>query len=266
MPGEDQLRADEAPATAKMRGLGLVMPAFNAANTLAATVARIPVDALMGAGLVPRLFVVDDGSTDTTAAEVARLAGDAPLPVQLLRHDPNRGYGAAQKTGWGASLAAGNSLHVLLHSDGQYAPEELPRMIAPLLDDTAQVVIGSKFLGGKVLRQGMPLARMLGIRLLDALENRVFGLQGLEYHSGYMGYASAVLEAIPLQRLTDRFHFDGEMVLSAAHLGFAITRVPIATRYGDDTSSLAPLPYLADVIGAMGRYRRGRLWFQLSAD
>lgn len=242
------------------------MPAYDVGATLADTARRVPLDALAKHGVEPTLFVVDDGSHDSTADEASRLAQHARLRVVLLRHDTNRGYGAAQKTGWAASVAAGNSLHVLLHSDGQYAPEELPRMLAPLLDGDAQVVIGSKFLGGAVLRQGMPLSRMLGIRLFDALENRVYGLRGLEYHSGYMAYTTEVLRAVPLGRLTDRFHFDGEMVLSAAHLGFTVTRVPISTRYGGDTSSLAPLPYLADVLRAMRRYRQGRVWFQCPDD
>lgn len=245
-----------------LRGLGLVMPAYDAGETLAATAARVPVQELAASGLAPTLFVVDDGSTDATAGQARRLVETAPMPVVVLRHTTNRGYGAAQKTGWAASMDAGNSLHALVHSDGQYAPEELPRVLAPLVEDAADVVIGSKFLGGSVVRQGMPITRMVGIRLVDALENRVYGLRGLEYHSGYMAYTRPALEAVPLHRLTDRFHFDGEMVLSAAHLGFRVTRVPISTRYGGDASSLAPLPYLADVIRSMRRYRRGELWFQ----
>ena len=118
------------------------------------------------------------------------------------------------------------------------------------------MVIGSKFARGGVLRQGMPPARYVGIRLLDALENRLYGLRGLEFHSGYMAYTSAVLAAVPLTELTDGYHFDGELVRAAGRAGLRVVKVPIATRYGGDTTSLRPLPYLAEVARSIGRYLR----------
>ena len=245
-----------------LRPVGLIMPAHNAGSTILPTIDRIPMAALRSAGLSPTLYVIDDGSSDDTAARIQGLGEDAPLPIELLSHPANRGYGAAQKTGLGRSLADGNLFHVLLHSDGQYAPEELPVVFAPLAAGRADVVIGSKFVGrGRFVRE-IPLPRLVGIVAIDWLENRVFGLKDMEFHSGYMGYSSAALEAVPLERLRDRFHFDGEMVLSTAHLGFAVERVPISATYGGTVSSLKPLPYLKEVLEVLRTYRRGGFWFQ----
>ena len=178
------------------------------------------------------------------------------LVVSLLEHQKNRGYGAAQKTGLQMSLADANDYHVILHADGQYAPEELPDVLAPLLSGSADVVIGSKFLKGHVLRQGMPFFRMVGIRLIDRLENLVYGMKGLEFHSGYMAYSAAALRCVPFLSLTDGFHFDGEMVVVAARAGLRIQRVPISTCYGDSVSSLKVLPYLGEVLRSIVRNAR----------
>ena len=240
---------------------GLIMPAYNARATVVDTIQRIPTGGLAADGYALSLYVVDDGSDDETAA-VVREISVAGLEISVLGHQGNRGYGAAQKTGLAASMAAGNQAHVVLHSDGQYAPEELCRLLAPLQSNSADVVIGSKFMNGSVLRQGMPLPRMIGIRLMDTLENLVFGLKAMEFHSGYMAYSTEALALARLPDLTDGFHFDGEMVLAAAKQGLRVVRVPISTNYRKGTSSLNPWPYLAEVAGVVARYRRMGYWFQ----
>jgi glycosyltransferase involved in cell wall biosynthesis len=256
--GEKNMGREQVP-------VGIVVPGRNAAATLRPTLARIPVAQLDRLRVRAKLYLVDDGSRDGTREVMRRVEAvppPGPLPAVVLVHAENRGYGAALKTGLAASLAEGNRAHVQLHSDGQYAPEELPSMLAPILQDRADVVIGSKFLLGHVLEQGMPLARMLGLRLADALENAVFGLEGLEYHSGYMAYSSAALERIPFETLTDKFHFDGQMVLSAGKASLAIARVPIRTSYAPGSSSLAPVPYLGEILATLLAYGRGKFWFQ----
>jgi len=233
------------------------MPAFNAARTINATIRRIPLTSLEEAGWLPRMYVVNDGSTDGTGTQAQQAKQLVSFPLQVLTHDQNRGYGAAQKTGLSASLGDGNTTHVILHADGQYAPEEMVSLLEPMRRGAAHGVIGSRFKKGEVLAQGMPLARMLGIRLLDNLENFIFGLDGMEFHSGYMGYTTPLLEVVPFEQLTDRFHFDGQMVLCAAKAGFDMTLVPISTSYGPDTSSLAPLSYLLEVAGVLLEYLGG---------
>ena len=238
--------------------MGIVMPAYNAGRTIVATVERIPVDRLPAF----RLVVVDDGSTDDTVRRVSEYCSQTGIRLEVVRHGRNRGYGAAQKTGFARSLSLGHDVHVLLHSDGQYAPEELPVMVAPLLEGMADVVLGSKMLKGRVLAQGMPLTRYLGSRLITGIENLVFRTSLAEFHSGYMAYSTKALETLRLDQITDGFHFDGEVLMCSAKTGLRIAQVPISTNYGKDASSLAPLPYLVNIATVIGKYLLKRYWFQ----
>jgi len=243
-----------------MPELAVIIPAYNSKLTLPATLARL---AAVKADLPETaVLLVDDGSSDGGAAAAVRAAGGLGLDLRVLTHKKNRGYGAAQKTGLRAALDLGCRAAVLLHSDGQYAPEELPAMTKPLLDGSAEVCAGSRLASGKALAQGMPLARYLANRWLTALENAVFGLHFAEYHSGYMAYSAGALRAIKFETLTDRFHFDGEMLLCAGKLGLRVTQVPVSAHYGPESSSLAPLPYLREIAGVLLRYLRRGYFFQ----
>lgn len=239
------------------RNLAIVMPAFNARPTITPTISRIPADRLP-AFIV---LIVDDGSNDGTGEEATATCMQKGLDFEVIRHERNRGYGAAQKTGLNRALSLGCKWSVLLHSDGQYAPEELPEMIKPLISGEADVVVGSRILAG-ALKQGMPFIRWLGNRVISALENAIFGLHFVEYHSGAMAYSDTALKAIKFDTLTDRFHFDGEMLLCAGKIGLRVREVPISTYFGPDVSSLRPIPYMVEIAGVITRYIRRGYFFQ----
>jgi len=243
-----------------MSELAIIIPAYNSAKSIAPTLERL-------AAVLPRLpraavLLVDDGSLDGTAAAAAAAGHKLGLDLRVLPHLANRGYGAAQKTGLRAALDSGCRAAVLLHSDGQYAPEELPAITAPLFSGTADVCVGSRLLSGQARRQGMPAERYWANRGLTALENLVFGLNFAEYHTGYLAYSAAALRAIRFETLTDKFHFDGEMLLCAGKLGLRVAQVPVSAYYGPGSSSLAPLPYLAEIAGVLFRYLRRGYFFQ----
>jgi glycosyltransferase involved in cell wall biosynthesis len=238
--------------------VAVIVPAYNAAHTLLPTLRRIPLAALPPI----RLFVVNDGSSDATAEVAARARDELEVPVELLCHSTNRGYGAAQKTGLRATRATSARAHVLIHADGQYAPEELPQVLAPILEGRADVCVGSRILSRRALAQGMPTARFVGNRLISFVENAVFGLDFVEYHSGYMAYSTQALQTIPFEELTDRFHFDGEMLLCAGKLGLPVAEVPVSTHFGEESSSLAPIPYILEITGVLVRFLRGGFPFQ----
>jgi glycosyltransferase involved in cell wall biosynthesis len=241
--------------------VGIVIPAFQAAATLRQTIERVSRTGVPRA----RVLLVDDGSTDGTSG-VARAAAHATgLEIEILAHGRNRGYGAAQKTAFRRALEAGCRRVVLVHADGQYAPEELPRMLGPLADDRADVVVGSRVAGG-ALGGGMPLARWVGNRVISLVENVVFGLRFVEYHTGYMAYSDRALRAIAFEALSDRFHFDGEMLLCAGKQGLRVAEIPVSTHFGPETSSLAVAPYLVEVAGVLVRYLRGGYPFQGRSD
>ena len=235
----------------------IVMPAYNAERTVGPTLARIAASGF-AAGTI---LVVDDGSRDATAEAARRAGAEHGLPVDVVQHAQNRGYGGAQKTGFRRALDDGFGMVVLVHADGQYAPEELPAMLAPIAEGRADVVVGSRVLGG-ALRGGMPPLRWLGNRLISRFENLVFGLDFVEYHSGYAAYSARALEAIAFETLSEKYHFDGEMLLCAGKLGLRVAEIPVSTHFGPETTSLAVTPYLKEISQVLLRYARRGYFFQ----
>jgi glycosyltransferase involved in cell wall biosynthesis len=227
----------------------IVIPAYQAAATLPDVLTRIP-PSVVAAGA--RVLVVDDGSADATG-EIARRAG-----VAVLRNEPNRGYARTQKRGFRYALDHGATAVVLLHADGQYPPESLPEVLAPLAAGDADVVLGSRVLDGGARRRGMPLYKWIANRALTFIENRCYGLALSEYHTGMMGYSRRVLETLPFEFVSDTFHFDGEMAMLAGRRGFRIQEVSIPHIYADERSYLKPIPYGFTVLSIAVSVRLGR--------
>lgn len=226
----------------------IVIPAYNAESTLGEVFSRIP-------GVeYHRVIVVDDGSSDGTAA-VAR-----KHEVELIRHEHNRGYGRAQKTGYKRALDLGADIIVLLHADAQYAPEEMPSLINAVVDQNADVVLGSRVLGGQMLQGGMPLIRYIGNRLLTKIENLAIGTDISEFHTGYRVYTSKALKILNFEDYTDKFHFDSEILIEAKEKGFRIVEVPISTTYAGEKSHLNPVTYGIQVLILILKYRLNKIF------
>jgi glycosyltransferase involved in cell wall biosynthesis len=232
----------------------LLMPAYNAGRTVERVFARIPAEARARIG---RFVVLDDGSTDDTREALGRVARDFPGLV-VLEHGANRGYGAAMKTLLGHARSKRADAAIVLHADGQYAPEQILALLAPIADGDADVVQGSRMLGGGALAGGMPLYKYAANRILTFIENRAFGLGLAEYHSGYMVYSGRALERIAFERLSDTFVFDLEMLVAARVLRLRVRELPVPTSYADEVSHLRPVRYGFEVLGVMRRYGRGR--------
>ncbi|MGC9971580.1 MAG: glycosyltransferase family 2 protein [Bryobacteraceae bacterium] len=232
----------------------VLMPAYNAGATVEKVFARIPPEAKRR---IRRYVAVDDGSKDDTAAALARLQAEFPNLV-VLTHETNRGYGEAEKTLLRYALREGADAGVLLHSDGQYSPEKIPELLDPLDRDAADLVQGSRMLGGGALRGGMPLYKFIANRALTAIENWAFGLRLAEYHSGYMLYSRKTLETIPFEKLSGSFDFDLEMIVLARVKGLRIAEVAIPTIYAGEKSHLRPIQYGLDVLKVVRDYKRGK--------
>lgn len=232
----------------------VLMPAYNAGPTVERVFSRIPSVARARIG---GYVVVDDGSTDDTREALGRVMRDFPTLV-ALEHGENRGYGAAMKTllGYAREHCAGAA--IVLHADGQYSPERIPALLAPIEAGEADVVQGSRMLGGGALAGGMPLYKYAANRILTNIENRAFGLKLAEYHSGYMLYSRLALERIAFERLSDTFVFDLEMIVAARVLDLRVRELPIPTIYADEVSHLRPVRYGLEVLSVVRRYRRGR--------
>ncbi|ETW95797.1 MAG: hypothetical protein ETSY2_47560 [Candidatus Entotheonella gemina] len=147
---------------------------------------------------------------------------------------------------------------VLLHADGQYAPEELPKLVEPFTSEAADMVQGSRMMEGRAaLRGGMPRYKYIANRGLTAIENLAFGLRMAEYHSGYMLYARRALQEIPFEKLSNSFCFDQEKLIMAKVKGLKIVQRPIPTHYGDEISHLKPIRYGLHVLSLVWAYQRG---------
>jgi glycosyltransferase involved in cell wall biosynthesis len=206
----------------------VVMPARNAARTLEQTYAAIPHE------WVDEIILVDDKSTDGTI-EVAR-----GLPLHVIWHPHNVGYGGNQKTCYLEALQREADAVVMLHPDGQYEPSLIPRLVAPVLLGEADLVLGSRLAEpGAARAGGMPLHKYVANRGLTAIENRVLGTRLSELHTGYRAYSRRVLLEVPFLRNALDFSFDSELLMQASHFGFRIAEVPARTRYFDDASSIS---------------------------
>ena len=205
----------------------VVMPARQAASTLERTFIAIPKDA------VDEVILVDDSSTD----ETVRLA--RALPLHLVWHPHQSGYGANQKTCYLEALQRDAEVVVMLHPDGQYEPELIPSMVEPIIAGEADLVLGSRLLEPRAaLEAGMPRWKYVANRFLTTIENWIMGTRLSEAHTGYRAYSRRLLLTVPFLRNSLDFAFDSELLMQASHFGFAIREVPARCRYFEGASSV----------------------------
>ncbi|MBD3277577.1 MAG: glycosyltransferase [Candidatus Aegiribacteria sp.] len=230
------------------------IPAFNAERLIEGVIQSIPEDARDG---IDTFLVIDDGSTDETFRVCSDLSRQFSK-IRILRHEKNRGYGAAQKTAFEWILENGGDIGVMLHSDGQYPPEYLLPMLKPF-SEGADVVGGSRILYGDMRDGGMSLTRFYGTLFLNGLENLVFRQKLTSYHSGYKAYSREAIQRIPFLEYSDTFNFDSEMLVGAIRNELEIAEVPIPTIHGEGFSSLKPVPYGLSVLRTVIRYIFGKI-------
>jgi glycosyltransferase involved in cell wall biosynthesis len=207
----------------------VVMPARNTARTLERTVSAIPRD------WVDEIILVDDKSTDDTVAIARRIP-----QLTVVWHPHNVGYGGNQKTCYLQALQHDADVVVMLHPDGQYEPLLIPKMVEPILEGEADMVLGSRFLvPGGPLEGGMPRWKWAANRGLTTVENGILGTHFSELHTGYRAYSRRLLLEVPWLRNSLDFSFDSELLFQAVHFGFEITEVPTRTIYSDDDSNVS---------------------------
>lgn len=240
--------------------VGVLVVAYNAESTLERVLDRIPVEA----GLqLAEVLVQDDHSADSThtvAEEYER--SRSRLNLTVVRHPENLGYGGNQKAGYTYAINHGWDVVVLLHGDGQYAPEIMGDLIAPIVAGDADAVFGSRMMvRGQARKGGMPLYKYVGNRILTTFQNRLTGLRLSEWHSGYRAYRVAALADLPFVGNSDGFDFDTEIILQLAGARKRIVEVPIPTYYGDEICYVNGLGYARDVVVDTIRFRLGRSGF-----
>ncbi|MBA2949531.1 bifunctional glycosyltransferase/class I SAM-dependent methyltransferase [Streptomyces himalayensis] len=234
--------------------IGILVVAYNAESTLEKTLDRIP------AGFrsrIAEILILDDASHDGTFTAGCRWSQLEGRPKSVvMRHTKNLGYGGNQKAGYALAMERGLDIVVLLHGDGQYAPELLPEMVAPIERGECEAVFGSRMMDSKgALKGGMPMYKWLGNRILTRCENRLLGSDLTEFHSGYRAYSVDALRRLPVDRNTDDFDFDTQIIVQLLHAGMRIKEIPIPTYYGDEICYVNGMRYAKDVMKDVLEYR-----------
>src|SRR5437870_4048686 len=204
----------------------VVLPAYNAAKTLQKTYEDIPKD------FVSNIILVDDVSQDQTV-DVARSLG-----LSVVIHIQNRGYGGNQKTCYLEALKLGADIVVMLHPDHQYDSRLIPQLVQPIIDDKADMVIGSRILNGMALQGGMPWWKFVSNRVLTVTENLVYRTHLSDGHSGFRAFSRRLLTKVPFLLNSDDFVFDSQMIAQAVRFDFRIAEIPVQARYFPEASSV----------------------------
>jgi glycosyltransferase involved in cell wall biosynthesis len=237
--------------------------AYNAESTLTAVLERIPRSIFRDYDC--EVLIVDDASSDRTDAIGRAYRSLHPeIPMTVLRNEYNQGYGGNQKVGYAFAASEGFDFVAMIHGDGQYAPEELPSLVAPLRDGHADAVFGSRMMTRLgAIKGGMPLYKFFGNRVLTYIQNLLLGSNLSEFHSGYRVYSVAALRKIPYRLNSNVFHFDTEIIIQLLNARQRIVERPIPTYYGDEICRVNGLKYAKDVVVATLRnvaHRSGVLY------
>ena len=225
----------------------VVLPAYNAAQTLAQTYAEIPFD------VVDEVILVDDSSKDDTIQQAQKLG------IQhIIEHQKNKGYGANQKSCYNKALGLNADIVAMLHPDYQYTPKLLRAMFYLLADGAYQVVIASRILGKGALKGGMPKYKYVANRFLTLFQNILMNQKLSEYHTGYRAFTANVLNAIDYNNNSNDFIFDNQMLAQIFYAGYEIAEITCPTKYFEEASSInfsRSFKYGLGVLGVSMLYR-----------
>ncbi len=225
----------------------VVLPAYNAESTLKRTVDELD------RAIVDDLVLVDDGSTDRTI-EAAQALG-----VTALQHSRHRGYGGNQKTCYRAALGLGADIVVMVHPDYQYSPLLVPAMAAMIAYGEYDFVLGSRILAQNAVARGMPRYKYISNRTLTLVENLLMRQKFSEYHTGLRAYSRELLAAVPLDRNSDDFVFDNQIIAQALAAGARVGELSCPTRYHNEASSIGVAPSIRYGIGVLRTAAQYRL-------
>ena len=225
---------------------------YNADTTISKVLSRIPSELFHDQDIQVEVLIIDDGSTDNTIAEChAYNRHNHEVPLTILVNPQNLGYGANQKLGYQYAIDRGFDVVCLLHGDGQYAPEELPRLLLPLLNGECEAVFGSRMMeSGSALKGGMPHYKYYGNKILTWLQNKIVGTNLSEYHSGYRLYSVSALKSLPFEYNSNVFDFDTDIIIQLHHAGCRIQEIPIPTFYGDEVCNVNGIPYAYNILSS----------------
>jgi glycosyltransferase involved in cell wall biosynthesis len=228
----------------------VVLPAYNAAKTLEMTYNEIPFE------FVDDVVLVDDASRDDTAVVAQRLG------IRTVIHEENKGYGGNQKTCYRTALGLGADIVVMLHPDYQYTPRLITAMASMIAYGEFDAVLASRILGVGALKGGMPRYKYIANRFLTLTENILLGHKLSEYHTGYRAFSREILERLPLDRNSDDFVFDNQMLAQIVWFGYRLGEVSCPTKYFKEASSInfrRSVVYGLGVLQTAAQFRMNKL-------
>jgi len=227
--------------------------AYNAESTIESTLSRIPKDFVAN---IYSILISDDKSKDLTSLKASNYARSSELPIEIVVQPINLGYGGNQKFGYSWAIRNDWEIVVLLHADGQYAPEFIAQIIDPLITNNADAVFGSRMINKKdALRGGMPKYKWIGNQILTFIQNKLTRQNFSEWHSGYRAYKVGALQDINLGSLSNGFRFDTQIILQLLAANKRIVEIPIPTFYGDEVSHVNGIEYAREIIWDTLRHR-----------
>src|SRR5262245_51404834 len=239
--------------TLERNRVAIFIVAYNAERHIKNVLRRIPA---WVAERLAEIYVIDDHSTDGTFSVAEKIEWPAHYaPLRIYRTPYNQGYGGNQRLGFLYAIERGFDIVVLLHGDGQYAPEALPLILAGYASG-ADAVFGSRFINSLgAIKGGMPLYKWVGNRILTKIPNPILGAKMSEMHSGYRSYRTSVLAKIPFTRNSLGFDFDADVIVQLHAAGFRIAEVPIPTYYGDEICHVNGMQYAWQCVRTALKYR-----------
>ena len=233
--------------------IGILVVAYNAESTIKETISRIPKTFLKS---IYQVLISDDKSIDLTSDVANELKDNTDLPIKVVTQPLNLGYGGNQKFGYFWAMENNWDIVVLLHADGQYAPEFIEKIIEPIVNENCDVVFGSRMIDKKrALQGGMPVYKWIGNQVLTKIQNLLTNQTFSEWHSGYRAYRISKLRQIPLNKLNNGFRFDTQIILELIKIRAKFKEIPIPTFYGDEVSHVNGLEYAREIIWDTIRHR-----------
>ena len=232
--------------------LGILVVAYNAESTIERTLSRIPQNF---ADKISSVLISDDASIDSTHSKAQEFAKNSNLPIKIAVQKTNLGYGGNQKFGYKWAIENDLDYIILLHADGQYAPEFLPEIFETLVTSNVAGVFGSRMINKKnALKGGMPLYKWIGNQILSNLQNILAHQSFSEWHSGYRAYKVSALRKINFDKLSNGFRFDTQIILEILRQDEKIVEIEIPTFYGDEISHVNGFIYALEIIWDTCRY------------
>lgn len=220
----------------------IFIPAYNVEKKIYSVISRIPKEIFLENNI--DLLIINDFSSDETSSEIEKINKDFDYNFTVYNCEANLGYGGVQKYAFKYGIKNSYEYLIMLHGDGQYAPEELPRFIEMFHDDNLDAVFGSRMKSYKsALEGGMPLYKFLGNIGLTFIQNIILGSRISEFHSGYRSFRVESLKRIEFENKANYYHFDTEIIIEFLKKKLNILEIHIPTHYGDEISHLKTIPY-----------------------